>query len=29
MQPLDFVQNGEYIQIDLPPVGAHTVLVIE
>ncbi|HTK11670.1 MAG TPA: alpha-amylase family protein [Ktedonobacteraceae bacterium] len=28
-QPLDFQREGDYIRIDLPPVGAHTVLVLE
>ncbi len=28
-QPLTFTQEGEYIRIDLPPVGAHTVVVLE
>lgn len=29
MQPLSFAQDGDYVQIDLPPVGTHTVIVIE
>ena len=29
MQPLLFAQDGNYVQIDLPPVGTHTVIVIE
>ncbi|HEY4386658.1 MAG TPA: beta-galactosidase trimerization domain-containing protein, partial [Ktedonobacteraceae bacterium] len=28
-QPLDFKRVGDYIRIDLPPVDAHTVLVLE
>jgi hypothetical protein len=28
-QPLSFVQEGDYVKIDLPPVGAHTVVVLE
>lgn len=28
-QPLPFTQDGDYLQIDLPPVGAHTVVVVE
>jgi hypothetical protein len=28
-QPLDFTREGAYIRVDLPPVGAHTVLVLE
>jgi hypothetical protein len=28
-QPLDFTREGDYISVNLPPVGAHTVLVLE
>jgi len=28
-QPLHFAREGAYIRVDLPPVGAHTTLVLE
>jgi hypothetical protein len=28
-QTLDFVREGDYVRIDLPPVGPHTVVVLE
>ncbi|HZT99905.1 MAG TPA: alpha-amylase family protein [Ktedonobacteraceae bacterium] len=28
-QALDFVREGDYVRIDLPPVGPHTVVVLE
>ncbi|MFL5655689.1 MAG: alpha-amylase family protein [Ktedonobacteraceae bacterium] len=28
-QALDFVREGDYVRIDLPPVGSHTVVVLE
>ncbi len=28
-QPLGFVRDGDYIRVDLPPVGPHTVVVLE
>jgi len=28
-QPLPFAQDGDYTRIDLPPIGAHTVVVLE
>jgi hypothetical protein len=29
LQTLDFVREGDYVRIDLPPVGPHTVVVLE
>jgi hypothetical protein len=28
-QTLNFVREGDYVRIDLPPVGPHTVVVLE
>jgi hypothetical protein len=28
-QKLDFVREGDYVRVDLPPVGPHTVVVLE
>jgi hypothetical protein len=28
-EPLDYDSDGDCVRVDLPPVGAHTVVVLE